>query len=750
MDPVYVIIAVVIAVVIVYAGRRAAPAGTPEGKKSARPVETPGDRMSKQTGTIVEFNRTDSLGWIELDEGGRVRFGGTSLQGVALAVVGMRVMVQGTKPGHNGVLKAVRVVPIDEPEGADDEASGADGGQAEKSSAALVEEAWARDAQGDVEGALKAFGKVIQRDPNASAYYGRGVVRCKIQQYPAAIVDLNRAIELRPRFAAALTERGLAYVESGEIEKGIKDYDAAIAIDPSYALAHDNKGAACLMLERWAEAIPHLDIALRLTPSNVQARYHRGIGHEMLEDFSRAIRDFQDASNPKGSFVPHAAMRLEALQARVGDVPKAEWPALESLWTKLVPLSFEDTVAELVQKVHAEGAFFGMVTLPDGEKSLTSFYGKDGLRKYLTEIADVIGPRILTLKLGQFDALFDAPLKKPPAPASPPQGENGGERLVEGNQLNLITHGERILGVFTQRFDYHYPDLPTVLFGKQPIFGRNESGATARHCLSCKREVVYFDAVIKEDKLIGYACPHCAASPTDAWVEERMRPGGWSRCGFLGQTEVLHDVMTRDAATLQRLGIDHAQIADTLDRLLGAALLAGKERIARATEQFMDQLQASGMRGVPGLAMLPLGLSLDELEKRLRDGGQLPTERGTAVNDHDVFLQVYLGYQYCPFTSLRLPWSDDVPRMEVIRRRVNGVDHLTPPTDRCLPCRSELSYPYANVEFLIVHRGNRQYLRGSGLLVHLIRDHRFFEGDESPFRLDPERAAHVLGLSFPH
>ncbi len=139
------------------------------------------------------------------------------------------------------------------------------------------------------------------------------------------------------------------------------------------------------------------------------------------------------------------------------------------------------------------------------------------------------------------------------------------------------------------------------------------------------------------------------------------------------------------------------------------------------------------MPDVPGLAVLPLGLSLDEFEKRLRDGDRIPAERGTAVDEHDVFLQIYLGYQNCPFTRLRLPWSDDVPKMEVIRRRLNGVVHLTAATDRCLRCRSELSYRYGNLEFLIVHRDTGRFLRGSGLLVHLIRDHHFFEGRREPF-----------------
>jgi len=158
-------------------------------------------------------------------------------------------------------------------------------------------------------------------------------------------------------------------------------------------------------------------------------------------------------------------------------------------------------------------------------------------------------------------------------------------------------------------------------------------------------------------------------------------------------------------------------------------------------------MRASGMRGVPGLAMLPLGATLDELEAKLGRGEPLPAERGTAVDGHDVFLQIYVGYQYCPFTILRLPWSDDPPPRVILRRQAAGVAYVTEPTDRSLPCRAGQDYRYANLEFLVVRRDTRQVLRGSGLLVRLIREHRFFEGEHSPFRLDPERAAQVLKLA---
>ncbi len=69
--------------------------------------------MNGQIGTIVELDRQDALGWIELDEGGRVRFGGTALKGFSDDPgVGTRVEVFGTAPGYKGVPKAILVKPM--------------------------------------------------------------------------------------------------------------------------------------------------------------------------------------------------------------------------------------------------------------------------------------------------------------------------------------------------------------------------------------------------------------------------------------------------------------------------------------------------------------------------------------------------------------------------------------------------------------------------------------------------------------
>ncbi|APR85840.1 Hypothetical protein A7982_11189 [Minicystis rosea] len=72
--------------------------------------------MNGKLGVIVEFNSTDGLGWIELDEGGRVRFGGNAVTAYVEGFgVGTRVEVRGTAPGYKGVPKAVTVIPFGEP-----------------------------------------------------------------------------------------------------------------------------------------------------------------------------------------------------------------------------------------------------------------------------------------------------------------------------------------------------------------------------------------------------------------------------------------------------------------------------------------------------------------------------------------------------------------------------------------------------------------------------------------------------------
>ena len=163
---------------------------------------------------------------------------------------------------------------------------------------------------GDRPGAIAMLDRMIARAPSALAYYQRGLAKCHLKRYLEAIADLDRALELSPRFAAALTERGLAHVSAGDLESGLRDYDASIVADPSYWVAYENRANVYLMTKRWADVVASLDIGLRLRP-RAEMRYSRGLAHEVLGDLARARADYLIAANAGPNSEPgfHARYR---------------------------------------------------------------------------------------------------------------------------------------------------------------------------------------------------------------------------------------------------------------------------------------------------------------------------------------------------------------------------------------------------------------------------------------------------------
>ncbi len=62
-------------------------------------------------GKITEIEPEDGLGWIEMPDGARVRFGGTACKGF-VPTIGMSVQVLGTKAGYGGTVKATELKEV--------------------------------------------------------------------------------------------------------------------------------------------------------------------------------------------------------------------------------------------------------------------------------------------------------------------------------------------------------------------------------------------------------------------------------------------------------------------------------------------------------------------------------------------------------------------------------------------------------------------------------------------------------------
>ena len=178
----------------------------------------------------------------------------------------------------------------------------------------------------------------------AQAFYDSAMKHYMAREYKAELADLNKAIELNPKFADALFSRAslyygdlpmkerdyvkssadysqflnlkstdysgrfnraLCYESLNQYDKAIADYTAVIegntdyshlidGKDKSLAMAYHYRGRAFQWYKKdYLKAIADYDEALRLDPKIEMVHQHRGQCYEALKQFDKAKEDFE-------------------------------------------------------------------------------------------------------------------------------------------------------------------------------------------------------------------------------------------------------------------------------------------------------------------------------------------------------------------------------------------------------------------------------------------------------------------------
>ena len=84
---------------------------------------------------------------------------------------------------------------------------------------------------------------------------------------------VNKALEITPAFAAALTTRGLLELDEGKNDAAIADLEKAVESDAGYGLSFLVLGASYNHLSRFDDAIRALDHGVALMPNNWQGYF---------------------------------------------------------------------------------------------------------------------------------------------------------------------------------------------------------------------------------------------------------------------------------------------------------------------------------------------------------------------------------------------------------------------------------------------------------------------------------------------
>jgi tetratricopeptide (TPR) repeat protein len=132
-------------------------------------------------------------------------------------------------------------------------------------------------------------------ESNAKPYYNRGFDYLRKSQYDEAIIELNKAIEIYPRYALAYNDRGVAYLRKKQYDRAISDFTKALDINPRYPKVLYNRGIAYLDNRKYEKAVSDLTKALDLNLFMAEAYHERGLAYFFKGEYDLALADFNQA-----------------------------------------------------------------------------------------------------------------------------------------------------------------------------------------------------------------------------------------------------------------------------------------------------------------------------------------------------------------------------------------------------------------------------------------------------------------------
>ncbi|HEV3331134.1 MAG TPA: protein kinase [Bryobacteraceae bacterium] len=144
----------------------------------------------------------------------------------------------------------------------------------------------------DFAGAIQSYTKAIGLRPNfAPAHFNRGVAQHNLEHEELAIQNYSEAIRLAPDMAIAFSARGVALVRLRRDPEALMDFQHALELKPGLANALNGRGGIYFRRKQYRMALADYDAAIHNNPRFAQAYLNRAQAREAVGDFGGAATD---------------------------------------------------------------------------------------------------------------------------------------------------------------------------------------------------------------------------------------------------------------------------------------------------------------------------------------------------------------------------------------------------------------------------------------------------------------------------
>jgi tetratricopeptide (TPR) repeat protein len=138
-------------------------------------------------------------------------------------------------------------------------------------------------------------GGMLGAGRRAVALTGRGVMYMRMKEYPTALSDFGRALELVPDFPWAIASRGETYRRMAKYQEALAEFKRAIELDPTNASFIAHRGVLYRWIKHYDKALADLTRAIELKPNDAWVIAHRGETYRRMGRYDEAWADFNRA-----------------------------------------------------------------------------------------------------------------------------------------------------------------------------------------------------------------------------------------------------------------------------------------------------------------------------------------------------------------------------------------------------------------------------------------------------------------------
>lgn len=145
------------------------------------------------------------------------------------------------------------------------------------------------------EEAATVFSRLIETQPQASAFYYRGLAYSASDRDALALQDFDRAASMEPDQAVYQLRRGISQNRTGNYEDSVKSLTRVLALDSENVQAFSQRAKAYFNLGQSSLALEDLTQAVKRNPNNAGLYKLRGDILSSLGEHDSAIQDYDIA-----------------------------------------------------------------------------------------------------------------------------------------------------------------------------------------------------------------------------------------------------------------------------------------------------------------------------------------------------------------------------------------------------------------------------------------------------------------------